>query len=357
MQTGIKESDRKVIWSGTGGCCPEGPHIYKRNGSYYLFISEGGTEYGHMVTVARSKDIAGPYEPYHKNPILSNRSHNFPINATGHSDIVEDQNGNWWAVCLGIRTISYPFRHNLGRETMLIPMTWNSEGWPVMGNNGIVESEIETENLPLNRQMEVSYPEENNMILDRFDKKELEFYWNHIYNPVPSLYQLEGEGVVLYGNETALSEPKAMAWIGRRQAHHDCKVRTELIFERVKEQEEAGITIYMNNRHHYEAALTILDNQKVLIFRRQIGSLVKIEKIIPFESERIMLEIEATKEYYMFRYSVEGNEYIDLGKGETGYLTTEVGGAFTGNYFALYATGNGNKCCNGAKYKWFEYAV
>ena len=139
LTTGKVVEEGKEIWAGTGGNDPEGPHIYKINGWYYLFISEGGTEYGHMLTVARSKTIDGPYESCPHNPVLTNRSRSLPIKAVGHADIVQDQNGNWWTVCLGVRPIAYPFKYNLGRETMLVPFVWDQEGWPVMGNNGLLE--------------------------------------------------------------------------------------------------------------------------------------------------------------------------------------------------------------------------
>ena len=84
------------LWLGTGGAYPEGPHIYKKNGWYYLMISEGGTERCHMLTMARSKELEGPYEPCPNNPVMTNRSLRFKIESVGHADIVEDKNGNWW---------------------------------------------------------------------------------------------------------------------------------------------------------------------------------------------------------------------------------------------------------------------
>lgn len=124
-------------------------HLYKKDGWYYLLISEGGTELGHMITMARSRQITGPYMAYEKNPVLTNRSHSMELKAVGHADLIQDQNDNWWAVCLGIRTISYPYRHNLGRETMLVPVVWKKDCFPVFANNGLLENVIETDKLPL----------------------------------------------------------------------------------------------------------------------------------------------------------------------------------------------------------------
>jgi beta-xylosidase len=73
LQTGKKLSEEKKIWDGTGGIYPEGPHMYKKDSWFYIMISEGGTCEGHMITVARSKNIWGPYEPFQQNPILTAR--------------------------------------------------------------------------------------------------------------------------------------------------------------------------------------------------------------------------------------------------------------------------------------------
>lgn len=86
IKSGERLSEVKLIWKGSGGQYPEGPHLYRVGSWYYLMISEGGTEYGHMVTVARSKSPQGPFEGCPHNPILSHRSLLKPVHATGHAD-------------------------------------------------------------------------------------------------------------------------------------------------------------------------------------------------------------------------------------------------------------------------------
>ena len=106
--TGKQLTPSKRIWNGTGGRHPEGPHIYKKDGWYYLLISEGGTEYGHKVTIARSRSIDGPYTGNPANPILTHINMNAqynPIQGTGHADLVEAPDGSWWLVCLAFRTL------------------------------------------------------------------------------------------------------------------------------------------------------------------------------------------------------------------------------------------------------------
>ena len=124
-------TDIKFIWPGAGGSYPEAPHLFKRNGVYYLMMAEGGTADTHSVTISRSKDPWGPFDPCPHNPILSMRGLMNDIQATGHADFVEDPRGNWWAVFLGIRFADAGV-HNLGRETFLAPVAWTQEGWPVV---------------------------------------------------------------------------------------------------------------------------------------------------------------------------------------------------------------------------------
>ncbi|KAK2811166.1 hypothetical protein FQN50_002263 [Emmonsiellopsis sp. PD_5] len=128
--TGEKLSAEKILWTGTGDIYPEGPHLYKKDGWYYLMISEGGTFDGHMVTVARSRDLWGPYESYEHNPILTARDTEEYIQATGHCDVFQDLRGRWWGVCLGTR--KREGRYVLGRETFLTTAEWKEGDWPVL---------------------------------------------------------------------------------------------------------------------------------------------------------------------------------------------------------------------------------
>lgn len=341
--------ERTVIWRGTGGSYPEGPHLYRKNGWYYLLISEGGTERSHMITMARSKHIEGPFEACPNNPVLTNRSLLRPIESVGHADLVEDQNGNWWAVCLGTRTFSYPPKHNLGRETMLVPVCWD-EDWPVLGNQGSLDESITTDCLPSEYQ---SKQQRQQYVCD-FTSEKLDFTWNTLYTPKEEFFKTGNGSLEIVGDEHALSDMSHYSWLGRRQSEHNTTTCVDLEFSPI-EAEEAGLSIFMNHKHHYEAAVIQEDGEKKLIFRRQIGSLYRIENKISLNSDKVSLMIESDRDYYTFYYCTSDGEKKFLGKGETVYLTTEVGGSFTGNYFALYSMGNGKKCTSPAKFYHFTY--
>lgn len=149
-KTGEQLNESKRIWNGTGGRHPEGPHIYKKDGWYYLLISEGGTEYGHKVTIARSRDIDGPYEENPANPILTHinkNAQNSPIQGTGHADLIQAPDGSWWMVCLAFRPQSGN-HHLLGRETFLAPVRWDKNAWPVVNGDGTIALQMDVPTLP-----------------------------------------------------------------------------------------------------------------------------------------------------------------------------------------------------------------
>lgn len=353
LQEGKVTGSRHVLWKGTGGSFPEGPHIYKKDGWYYLMISEGGTERCHMLTMARSRSLLKDYEPCPKNPVMTNRSLPLPIQSVGHADLVEDKNGNWWAICLGTRTFSYPPRHNLGRECMLVPVDFSGE-WPVFGDCGRVLEEFDVPMLPGEG---VSEADDIDFFSDTFSTEKLGLSWNALYNPAPVLWKSGNGQLTLWGNERKLEDADRIAWLGRRQQHHVCTTNVTLTFECVQEGEEAGLTIFMNNYHHYDAALMQKDGKRKLILRRQIGTLWKIEKEIDYPKDTVEIMLQSDLEQYVFFYREPGGQWKELGGGETIYLTTEAGGAFTGNYVGLYSVGNGQKCVTPAVFKNFCYQV
>ena len=147
--TGARREETRIVWYGTGWKCPEAPHLYKINGLYYLMIAEGGTEYGHMVTIARASSPYGPYEACPGNPILthaSNRMRGSAIAGTGHADLLQAHDGSWWMVFLAFRPTEQYF-HHLGRETFLCPVRWEN-GWPVVNDGRPVRLEMDAPCLP-----------------------------------------------------------------------------------------------------------------------------------------------------------------------------------------------------------------
>lgn len=133
LERGELVGDETVIWTRTQyrAVWAEAPHLYYRDGWFYLVTAEGGTSFEHSVMVARSRDVAGPYLPCPRNPVLTHRhlGHGAEVQNVGHGDLVEDGDGQWWMAVLASRPIDG--HHILGRETHLARVDWE-DGWPVV---------------------------------------------------------------------------------------------------------------------------------------------------------------------------------------------------------------------------------
>ena len=214
----------------------EGPHIYKRNGKYILLVAEGGTWHLHAVTAFISDSITGPYIPFQQNPVLSHRQlgNKADITTIGHADIVQTQNGEWWAVALGIRdSTGY---NQLGRETFLTKMMWEGNVPVFNPNIGRVLMKDKRPNLPWTPVKPVPAK-------DNFDEDTLQLQWNFLRTPLIKWYSLTEKKGWLSLNlrpETAkqLVNPSLIA---RRIQHFNYSVSSRILFDTDSENESAVI--------------------------------------------------------------------------------------------------------------------
>lgn len=350
IQTGKHLTPFKLLSPGMVGKDIEGPHLYKIKGKYYLMAAEGGTEYNHMEVIGRSDTPWGPFEHCPHNPILTHRGYNSPIQATGHAELFEVHDGSWWMVFLGIRPNGYPPCYHLGRETFLAPVRWTEDGWPVVGMDGRVALEMEAETLPLHPWQPVD-PH------DDFVLPKPGLQWNYLRNPYPEDYNLTDRPgwLRLWGSAVTLDAQDSPAWLGRRQQHFLCTAKTYLDFEPREDGEEAGLTVFQNFKHHYEIAVRWQAGERCVFVRRRIGSLVAEVGQAALAPGPVTLILQANRDWYVFGFQQGSAPEIELAQGETRYLSTEVGGMFTGVYFAMYATGNGKRSTVPADFDWFEY--
>jgi alpha-N-arabinofuranosidase len=351
VHTGKLITPLKSIWNGTGGWHPEGPHIFKKDGYYYLLMAEGGTEYGHKVIIGRSRSIEGPYDSAPGNPILSHLGRamqSSPIQGVGHPDLVQAHDGSWWMVVLAFR--HYNNHHVMGRDTYLAPVEWNYAGWPVVNGNGTLALDMKAKTLPL-------HPFSEPPTRDNFDNGKLEMFWNHINNPIKGNYSLsEREGYLrLKGNVSTTSEGKQVTFVGRRQQHESFTAATELDFAPSNQTDEAGLVLFMDYKAHYDLSIKNVNGKRTLILNYTLGSIQHLEKQIPIGNDPIVLKVEGSKNHYIFSYSQGNSEYIVLGKADNKYLSTETNGGFTGVYIGLFSTGNGKNSVTNADFDWFEY--
>lgn len=347
---------RYILWDGVASKSKwiEAPHIYKKDGYYYLMVAEGGTFTNHSVMMARSKTITGDYEICPRNPIVTHRHRPLlnEISVVGHADILETQNGEWWMVLLGVRPYE-GFYYNLGRETFLIPIIWSEDGWPLVDNeNGLVNS---TERFPDLPETYYPMPSPN----DNFETDQLALIWNTIHPAINKFYSLtKRKGFLrIYLQKEVLQEICTPAFIGRRQQHKCFHARTVLDFTPKTETEEAGIALIQDNRYNYIYVKTKKgDSYFLQLYQTKNGIRSLITELLIENTDVIYLSVQGNITSYSFYFGYSDQEYILFKNHITASLlsSTENNG-FTGAYIGMYASSNKTDSTNYADYDWFEY--
>jgi beta-xylosidase len=334
--TGAVLDGPDATWSGTGLQYPEAPHLYEREGTWYLMIAEGGTHEGHAVSIARAPSPVGPWEGCPANPILSHRSTDKPIQNTGHADLVEAADESWWMVLLGVRPKGGNF-HVLGRETFLVPIDWR-DGWPVVG--------------ALTLEMEHRLPAPRAPIAidrrDDFDVAAFHPRWIGIRRAPDAVASLDVRPgwLTLHGTDATLVDQEP-AFVGRRQQHRHCRVRALVD---PGSSRDAGLAVVMDDVFQYSVGV---QGDEVVAGVR-LASLHSIVGTAPRPSGSVVLVVET-------RPAILGPDRVVLGfEGDDGvlhelaevdgrYLSTEVAGGFTGRVLGMYAVGGD------AAFDWFDY--
>jgi xylan 1,4-beta-xylosidase len=241
------------IYLGTSIGKVEGPHLYKRNGYYYLLTAEGGTVFHHAATMARSRSIAGPYEPDPQNPVIA--SFNDPtltLQKAGHASLVETQHGDWYMTHLCGRPLPSRGRCVLGRETAIQKMAWTDDGWLRLadgGNNPRVS--VEAPGLP-----EHKWPVENPR--DDFDAEKLNTHFQSLRVPLTenSLSLTERPGFLRLKGGESLSSHHHQSLLARRQQAFLYTAETCLEFDPESFQHMAGLICMYDNTNFYYLHVT-----------------------------------------------------------------------------------------------------
>lgn len=344
--TGERLSEKQCLWMGDGGKYPEGPHMYKKDGRYYLMAAEGGTEWGHMETIARSDSVWGPFESCPHNPIVTNRDFQpsvletmkpgyQAIGCVGHADLVDDVNGNWWALMLGVRPSQFQL-HHLGRETMLAPVQW-VDGWPVVNGGKPIRTEMEGPETPFVRLDTSGFAVQNtHSFRENFTEESgLTLKWTQLRSVMAENYRLEN-GLVLTAEQDDLSSLGNPSFAGVRQQAFDAVAETELVFEPGDEKAEAGITVYHTNEHHYDLLVTKRNGRRVAILYRRVADIETLSTPVELpKNGAVALKIVADRLHYEFFAN-----HVKVGEGSTQLLSTEaMPVSFTGCFFGLFCQG------------------
>jgi xylan 1,4-beta-xylosidase len=316
----------------------EGPHLFKKDGWYYLICAEGGTADQHSEVVFRSQTIRGPYASGPRNPILTQRtlpmSRLNPVTCTGHADFVEADDGRWWSVFLGCR----PYRDqtfNTGRETFMLPVTW-VQGWPsILPDGAPVPFSVES---PQGKSREVgdSVPLTGNFTWrDEFRSGALSNLWIGLRGlPDVSIK----DGLRFHPRADSLWGDGNPAFVGRRiqHAHFTATTSVEVPAEG---NTSAGIVAFQNESHHYFLGIRRCNEGLVAFVECVNGGPARVvAQATIAAAPRLRLRIDSDGPTCTFAYSTVAGGWVTLlDRADATLLSTEVAGGFVGAVVGLYA--------------------
>lgn len=240
-------SETTLLYYGSNKRAPEGPHLLKKDGWYYLFLAEGGTGTGHRETVARSKTLHGVYEPSPYGPLVRQWDERAILQRCGHGKPVCTQNGDWYFVYLCGRSIDNRYTI-LGRETALDAFTWTQDGWPLL-NHGKGVSNLARKPLP-----DAPVPETTDWLTPR--------------PPEAGMVRWQEGKLYLRGSEYPMTDVRCRSVVICRQTEYRFTFTCQLI---VPERGEAGLTCYYDEHSFLTCGIRQTENGWEASVFEQIG--------------------------------------------------------------------------------------
>ncbi len=330
--------DEKPIWI-------EGPHLYHIGDHYYLMSAEGGTGDWHSEVIFRSDSPMGPFEPCTTNPILTQRTlpHNRlnPVTSAGHADLVQDGDGQWWAVFLGCCTYEGDEYYNTGRSTFLLPVTWNDEQPVILPDGEPIPTVVDKANLTPQSSLRTG----NGTYAEDFTaEKQLDLGWFFLRTPLTSWYSFLADGIAIKAQPVALSEERQPAMICRWLKHDTFEAETSVRFTPQSNHSFAGLACFQNEHAYYTVGKTIDAEGQTAV--KLISSTKEGVKVIATASlpgvkanATLYLRVEAQGSRYQFYYALKRGTWTAIGEPMDGkVLSTKYAGGFTGAVIGLYAS-------------------
>lgn len=333
---GGTDISQKPIWI-------EGPHLYKKDGRYFLICAEGGTGGWHSEVVFVSESATGPFIPAPNNPILTQRyfgkNRTNKIDWAGHADIVEGPNGKYYGVFLGIRPNDKDLV-NTGRETFLLPVDWSGE-FPVF-ENGLVPLKTKLK-LPEGTKNQTGkngfLPNGNFTFKEDFKAKNLDFSWIGIRGPREDFITTTKQGLRITPFDKNIKEAVPVSILFRRQQHASFEANVTMNYSPASQKDLSGLVCYQSEKFHYTFAVTKKGKDSFLLLARtEKGKTTVISSEKINSAKPVKLKVSADGDNYRFSYA-NGSEYKNMGLTVSGdILSTNVAGGFTGALIGLYAT-------------------
>lgn len=328
---------QKPIWI-------EAPHIYKKNGRYYLMCAEGGTGGAHSEVIFVSDHPKGPYIPAPKNPILSQRhlakDRADKIDWAGHADLVEGPDGKYYGVFLGIRP-NKKGRVNTGRETFILPVDWTGE-FPVF--KGGLEPLMTKLKMPVgvkNKTGQIGFfPNGNFTFTDNFVSNNLDFRWIGVRGDTKDFISVTKNGLLIKPYPVNIKEVKPISAVFHRQQHNNFTATVNMSYKPQSEKDLAGLVCYQNERFNYVFGVTKKGEDYYLLLERNEGRKTSISASEKINIDQpVRLQVSAQGDQYRFNYALGKGEFKNLGGIVSGdILSTNVAQGFVGSLIGLYAT-------------------
>lgn len=339
LQTGAPKGPWRIIFDTTNLWGTEGPHIYKKNGYYYLMIAQGGTFYEHTVSVARSNELFGPYELDPQTPFMTSKNDSSLLwQRAGHGCLVETQDGAWYMAHLASRSLMPEKKSPLGRESCLQKVEWTEEGWLRLAQGGRSPADS------ISGAGWHAYPFDKYPAQDSFDEKQLRLDYQVLREPYErSWLDLESKpGKLLLKGRRPPGSLFDVSLVARRITHYQTVVETEVGFTPLNYRQKAGLAAYYDTQHFYWLALSRDDSlglcAELLGFengRYQEWAKVPLG-VEPNETVKLKFEVE--QEDLRFFFSEKEGPWQRVGEElYFGYLADEQenGDGFTGSMAAL----------------------
>ncbi len=332
--------EAKLLYYGDNKRAPEGPHLLKKDGYYYLFEAEGGTGPGHRITVSRSKELMGRYEPCPYNPIMRQMDEGAIIQRCGHGKPVQTQNGQWYIVYLCGRKIGEGYSI-LGRETALDPITWTADGWPIVNNlDGPSTLQIKP-NLP-----ETIWEESD---FDDFKEQWLGTNWVFPRPPEMDGIVLKNSYVYIKGSKEDLSSMHARNILLRRQSDFKFSCVCKMKMLDIYPGQDMGITCYYDENTFIKFGIfaTTEEQPRLLIkVMEYIDGYIEGKEIeVDCSKKDIYLKVNVNYLTRAFYFSYDGEEYQHVDTLTNVYYLCDEGlkkgKRFTGAMVGMYAYDGG----------------
>jgi xylan 1,4-beta-xylosidase len=252
-----------MIFKGTAAALTEGPNLYRINGWYYLVTAEGGTSWEHQVTVARSRELLGPYATDPAGPMITSLGRpDLTLQKAGHGSLVETPSGEWFLAHLVGRPYTPLGRCVLGRETAIQRVSWSEDGWPR------VEDAIPHDDVPGPGAVSVSTADSAaTEEADEFDSPTLGPDWSTLRRPAtPDWVSLSARPGYLriFGGQSAAGRQRP-SLVGRRVTAFRCELETVVESEPRNYRQLAGLTAYYNSRNWYYLHVTADDDGRPVL--------------------------------------------------------------------------------------------